>query len=125
MSIEEKGSRNKSRRGYEIVDFEQMESVDCPCGQTKRAFVADDNPVATLHRVDIKADSRAHYHRKLTEIYYILEGEGVMELDGEKVPVRPGMAILIRPGTRHRACGAMRILNMPVPAFDPEDEHFD
>ena len=39
--------------------------------------------------------------------------------------VRPGDAILIEPGCRHRAIGKLRVLNIPVPAFDPADEWFD
>lgn len=108
-----------------VADLEAIAPVRCPCGFTRRAFATPDNPVATLHRVDIQEDARTHYHKRLTEIYYILEGEGFMELDGERVPVRPGMSILIQPGCRHRAVGKMRILNIPVPAFDPEDEWFD
>ena len=75
--------------------------------------------VASLHIVDISADARTHYHKRLTEIYYILEGEGEMELDGERHPVRPGDAILIKPACRHRAIGKLRVLNVPIPAFDP------
>jgi len=48
-----------------------------------------------------------------------------MELDGERVEVRTGSTIFIPPGVRHRAIGKMRIVNIPVPAFDPEDEWFD
>lgn len=92
---------------------------------SRRAFVTPDNPTATIHLVDISEDARAHYHKKLTEIYLILEGEGFIELDGERVAVRPGSAVFIPPGVRHRAIGRMRIVNMPVPAFDPEDEWFD
>jgi len=75
--------------------------------------------------VDISVDAKTHYHKKLTEIYLILEGEGHMELDGELVPVRPMSTIFIPPYVRHRAIGKMKIVNIPVPAFDPEDEWFD
>jgi mannose-6-phosphate isomerase-like protein (cupin superfamily) len=75
--------------------------------------------------VEISQDSRTHYHKRLTEIYYVLEGEGVMELDGELHSVRPGDAVLIKPGCRHRAIGKLRVLNVPIPAFDPADEWFD
>lgn len=75
--------------------------------------------------VDIQSDSRTHFHKKLTEIYLVLEGEGEMELDGERFPVRPMSAIMIQPGCRHRAIGKLKIINIPVPAFDPEDEWFD
>ncbi|MBN1590182.1 MAG: cupin domain-containing protein [Pirellulales bacterium] len=110
---------------YEIVHFDEMKPTTCSCGVTRRAFVSRDNPVATIHMVDIAEDSRVHYHKKLTEIYLILEGEGHMELDGKRFPVRPMTTILIKPGCRHRAVGHLRIANVPVPAFDPDDEWFD
>lgn len=113
--------------GYTVTHLDEVAAVSCPCGMSRRAFVQPDNPVATLHVVDISIDARTHYHKKLTEIYYILETDGPahMELNGELVPVRPGTAILIRPYTRHRAVGKMKIINVPIPAFDPADEWFD
>ena len=75
--------------------------------------------------VDISKDSRIHYHKKLTEIYYVLQGDGEMELDGVRYPVEAGSSFLIKPGCRHRAFGNLRIINVPIPAFDPEDEWFD
>jgi len=59
-----------------VARFDQIEPVPCPCGMSRRAFVTPDNPTATIHMVDISEDARAHYHKKLTEIYLILEGEG-------------------------------------------------
>ena len=61
----------------------------------------------------------------MTEIYVILEGAGEMELDGERIPVRPMSSIMIKPGCRHRAIGQLRILNIAIPKFDPQDEWFD
>ena len=110
---------------YQVVQIDELSPVDCPCGSTRRAFTDDPDQVASLHVVDIKTDSEVHYHKKLTEIYYVLEGRGQMELDDDRVDVRPGSTILIKPGCRHRAVGRMRILNVPVPAFDPDDEWFD
>jgi hypothetical protein len=48
-------------------------------------------------------------------------GWGV-ELDGERMAVGPGGAVLIPPGVRHRAARRMTILNVVVPPFDPADE---
>lgn len=110
---------------YMVAQLDEIEPQTCPCGMTRRAFATADNDVATIHMVDIRTDARTHYHKKLTEIYLVLEGSGHMELDGELVPVRPMTAVFIRPGCRHRAVGRMRIVNIPVPAFDPEDEWFD
>ena len=74
---------------YMIARFDEIDAIKCPCGFSRRAFVRPDNPVATMHIVDIKEDARVHYHEKLTEVYLVLEGEGYMELDGEMVPVKP------------------------------------
>ena len=110
---------------YEIARLTDLPAVKCPCGEARRAFADVPDGAASLHMVEISEDARAHYHRRLTEIYYILDGEGEIELDGERHPVQPGDAILIKPGCRHRAIGRLRVLNVPIPAFDPEDEWFD
>ncbi|MHC4335972.1 MAG: cupin domain-containing protein [Planctomycetota bacterium] len=110
---------------YIIAQLDEIEPVQCPCGQSRRAFVTPDNPLATLHVVDIAEDARVHYHKKLTEIYLVLEGHGHMELDGQRVPVKPMTAILIKSGCRHRAVGRIRTVVVAMPAFDPQDEWFD
>lgn len=110
---------------YAIAQLDEIPVVACPCGSSSRAFVSPDNGVATIHRVSVSEDARAHYHKKLTEIYLVLEGEGYIELDGERYPVKPMTSILIRPGWRHRAVGRMTIINVAIPAFDATDEWFD
>jgi mannose-6-phosphate isomerase-like protein (cupin superfamily) len=108
---------------YLVARLDEIPPVGCPCGQSRRAFAIPGNDAASVHLVEISKDARSHYHERLTEIYVVLEGEGHLELDGEQVPVRPGTAVLIRPGTRHRAVGQLKVLNISVPPFDPEDEH--
>jgi mannose-6-phosphate isomerase-like protein (cupin superfamily) len=110
---------------YMLQQMDEMDTQRCPCGFTRRAFVSPDNPVATLHLLDVQSDAEVHYHKGMTEIYLILEGEGHMELDGELVPVKPMSAIFIKPNCRHRAVGKLRIAIVPVPAFNPQDEWFD
>ena len=110
---------------YRVAQLDEVPGVDCPCGVARRAFDEPDNTVATVHLTDIHEDAETHYHKRMTEIYVILDGEGHMELDGEVVPVKPLSAVFIKPGCRHRAVGRMRILNIPVPAFDETDEWFD
>ena len=48
-----------------------------------------------------------------------------MEVDGESHSLRPGVSVMIKPGCRHRAVGKLKIINVPIPKFDPEDEWFD
>ena len=46
--------------------------------------------------------TQLHYHPKTEEIYYILSGSGLMEIDGQTRPVGVGDAIAIPPGCKHR-----------------------
>jgi len=110
-----------------VVDFEKVDGVACPCGVARRAFSEIDGSPLTVHVTEISSDAKTHYHRKLTETYYILEcdTDAEMELNGERIPLKPGMCILIPPGVRHRAIGVMKIINIVTPKFDPADEHFD
>lgn len=112
---------------YEIADFNQIKGVECPCGTARRAFADTDDFPGTVHVTEISADAKLHYHKCLTETYYFLEcgPDATMQLDNELIPVRPGMCIMIRPGTRHRAIGVMKVVIMVLPKFDPADEWFD
>ena len=69
-----------------------------------------------------------HYHAESEELYYVLEGEGVMEVDSERARVGPGDAVLIPPGAWHQieAGGAsqLRFLCCCAPAYRHEDTYF-
>jgi mannose-6-phosphate isomerase-like protein (cupin superfamily) len=69
-----------------------------------------------------------HYHAESEEIYYVVEGSGEMELDGERRQVTVGDAVLIPPGARHRiraGAGVLRFLCCCAPAYRHEDTFFD
>ena len=115
------------RTRYEIVDFDRIAAVACPCGESRRGLAEAADIPLTIHRVAISSDARLHYHKRLTEIYYILDCQSgaQLQLDDERLDLRPGMCVAIRPGVRHRAIGRMTVLNIVVPKFDPQDEWFD
>lgn len=108
-----------------IAQLDELEPVPCPCGMARRAFRLDEDGLASMHLVDIKSDAETHYHKHMTEIYLVLDGKGEIELDGQRHPIKPMSAILIKPGCRHRAIGNLRIINVAIPAFDPNDEWTD
>ncbi|MET0253777.1 MAG: cupin domain-containing protein [Terrimicrobiaceae bacterium] len=56
----------------------------------------------------------------------MLEGEGTMEIDGEKRSVAPGDAILIPPGAWHQiaAATALRFLCCCAPPYSHDDTYF-
>lgn len=109
---------------YYVVEFDQIPEVGCPCGSSRRAFADVAELPGTVHRTEITEEAKPHYHRRMTETYYILQcgPEAKMQLDGDLIPVKPGTCVLIPPGVVHRAVGRMTILNIVFPKFDPADE---
>jgi mannose-6-phosphate isomerase-like protein (cupin superfamily) len=50
----------------------------------------------------LKPGSAIGYHLQAEdEVYYILQGEGTMEMNGDSFPVKAGDAVLTRPGSSH------------------------
>lgn len=68
-----------------------------------------------------------HYHKLSEEFYFVLEGEGEMEIDGERARVGPGDAVLIPAGAWHRirAEVALRFLCCCAPPYSHEDTFFE
>ena len=68
-----------------------------------------------------------HYHRLSEEFYFIQEGQGTMEIDGDTRTVGPGDAILIPPGAWHQitATQTLRFLCCCAPPYSHEDTFFE
>ena len=94
------------------------------CGWRDRLISREDSEVAAwAHAVDIDG-AREHYHKRSTELYYVLEGDGVLLLDGDEHPVRKGSLVHIPPGVVHGAKGRMRVLVVGIPDIADDDLHF-
>lgn len=68
-----------------------------------------------------------HHHAISEEIYYLIEGSGVMEIDGEVREVNVGDAILIPAGAWHQieAVEPLRFLCCCAPPYSHEDTYFE
>ncbi|HAM72805.1 MAG TPA: hypothetical protein DCM86_14280 [Verrucomicrobiales bacterium] len=53
-------------------------------------------------RLPVGGSTQEHYHVRSEEIYFITSGAGRIRIEGEIAPVRPGDAIAIPPGRRHK-----------------------
>jgi mannose-6-phosphate isomerase-like protein (cupin superfamily) len=111
----------------EVVYYARLPGTPCPCGIAKRGLTDSQTVPFSLHITQIASTARTHYHKRLTETYLVLEcDEGAyLELDGKQLPLEPEMAVVIPPGTRHRAVGKIKVAIVVCPKFDPEDEWFD
>jgi mannose-6-phosphate isomerase-like protein (cupin superfamily) len=52
--------------------------------------------------VEPGGETTEHLHRTSEEIYLFVSGAGRMRLGDEELDVRPGSAVVIPPGTRHK-----------------------
>lgn len=73
------------------------------------------------------AATERHYHKLSEEIYFMLDGRGMMEIDGHEREVGPGDAILIPPGAWHQitASTSIRFLCCCAPVYAHEDTYFE
>jgi mannose-6-phosphate isomerase-like protein (cupin superfamily) len=71
--------------------------------------------------------TQRHWHRDSEEFYFVLEGSGTMEIDGEEREVGPGDAILIPAGAWHQitASETLRFLCCCAPPYRHEDTFFE
>ena len=96
------------------------------CGWRDRLISREDvalSPAAWAHAVDIDG-AKLHYHKRSTELYYVLEGEGTISLDGTEQEVRKGSLVHIPPMVVHGARGRMRVLVVGIPDI-AQDDYFE
>ena len=99
----------------------------------------DGSTIRELQHTDVQSLAEAtlepgqaterHYHSVSEEIYFVLKGQGEMELDGETRFLRPGDAVLIPPGAWHtlenNGTSELRILCCCVPPYSHDDTFFE
>lgn len=94
------------------------------CGWRDRLISREDSDVAAwAHAVDIDG-AQQHYHKRSTELYYVLDGAGTVLLDGIEHPVQAGSIVHIPPGVIHGAVGRMRVLVVGIPDIADDDLYF-
>ncbi len=89
-----------------------------PCGRVRELYEGRGMSVAL---VEVRGEGEPHYHSRTEEVYFVVRGDGVVELDGRPVEVKEGDLLVIEPGTVHSVRGEMDILVVCRPPFDPED----
>lgn len=96
------------------------------CGWRDRLISREDaalGPAAWAHAVDIDG-ARPHFHRRSTELYYVLDGSGVVTVDGTRHEVARGSLVHIPPLAVHSAQGRMRVLVVGIPDI-ADDDYFE
>jgi mannose-6-phosphate isomerase-like protein (cupin superfamily) len=76
-------------------------------------------------RIPAGGSTQEHYHPRAEEIYFITAGTGRMRIEGETREVKPGDAIAIPPGQRHKlwntGAETLLLLCCCAPAYEHAD----
>jgi mannose-6-phosphate isomerase len=69
-----------------------------------RYFILEESPIHKVKRIEVQPGKRLSYqrHKFRAEHWLIVQGEGILTLDGERRPVKVGDSVDILIGQLHR-----------------------
>lgn len=114
----------------DIINIENVEPFTTKDGSEIRELLAYRNSCIQNQslaeaRLPSGASTTGHHHVKTEEIYYVLEGEGVMQIGEEQSQVRMGDAIAIPPGAFHQITNTGKTVLKFLCCCAPSYEHDD
>src|SRR5215510_13806833 len=112
----------------EIQARDRVEPFLTKDGSTIRELLRAANQSLAEATLSPGQQTERHYHAASEEFYYVVAGQGEMEIDGERASVGPGDAILIPPGAWHQITAAdseLRFLCCCAPAYQHADTFFE
>jgi len=116
-----------------VTNRNQIDSFVGDDGAVIRELASPHNSLLSRHSLaEIRhppgTASREHRHTEAEEVYYVLEGQGCVCVDGEIHDIGPGDVVVIVPGQRHKVCqegdGDLVMLVTCVPAYSVEEVAF-
>ena len=84
--------------------------------------------IATIF-VDPGKESKMHFHKKMEEIYYILDGKGEININGIVTKIKKGYAILLPVGSKHQIRNTgqkvLKFISVDSPSFEENDIYIE
>jgi len=97
------------------------------CGILRNLTTAEDSKEFDLAHITITDSTENHFHKRITEVYYVLKGSIDVEIDKKTVHLEVGEMILIHPNTNHKATKGSsedaEILAICSPPWSEDDEN--
>ena len=68
----------------------------------------DEGPTHKVKRIVVRSGKRLSYQRHVrrSEHWFVVEGRGVVTLDGDRIDVRPGSTVDVSTGVAHRVANS-------------------
>lgn len=83
-------------------------TLPVPGGRSVFRILLDEQSVGAkqfallVNEFDPGLTSTAHKHDAEEHAFYVISGAGIMNIEGEKIPVAPGDAVFVPPGKMHQ-----------------------
>jgi mannose-6-phosphate isomerase-like protein (cupin superfamily) len=108
-----------------LIDVYELPTVDNVCNQILREVISLPK-VSMAHVVMNEGNvSLWHQHSRMSEVYFILEGEGVLYYGDNALQAEKGAYLVLPPNTPHKLRNTgksdLEHLVFAIPPFDPED----
>jgi len=68
-------------------------------------------------------NAKLHYHKHTDEFYYVIAGQGTMQLDDEEIELHQGVVVYVPRGVKHKAWGKLTVLTVCIPRGVLHDVH--
>ena len=83
-----------------VIDVSQVEAVPREHSDNQHIVRRDDFKVGLIS-VRPHDELPVHSHEREDQFYYVLEGEGIVRMGDQDLPIKPGFAVAIPPGIPH------------------------
>jgi len=110
----------RSEAPYERFEGSTLLAQQIVSGQPYLEFLRRESMSAGTYVLDAGAEDDQQPHAQ-DELYHVLDGQAVLEVDGDQRPVKPGSTIFVAAGTPHRFHSIASKLSVLVVFAPPED----
>lgn len=86
---------------YERFEGTALLARQLVSGKTYLEFLRRETMSAGLYVLEAGADDPQQPHAE-DELYYVIDGRAVLEVDGDQRPVQPGSTVFVATGVAHR-----------------------
>ncbi len=84
-----------------IKHFESLPEFRDVCGKLRVFLGADESEHTGFALATMEGPSEPHYHKILTEYYYVLEGIGTLIVSDQRISYKPDILVTIPPNNPH------------------------
>jgi mannose-6-phosphate isomerase-like protein (cupin superfamily) len=108
-----------------LIDVYELPTVDNVCNQILREVIS--LPKVSMAHVVMNGGNVSlwHQHSRMSEVYFILEGEGILYYGDNALQAEKGAYLVLPPNTPHKLRNTgksdLEHLVFAIPPFDPED----